>query len=1427
MDPEEMIYILENTIINNRDLSTALKKCILSNDLEDDCFIFFTLSLTMDFNESIFLINNFLEKILKSTPNDIFSFLILSYTISMLLNNHRPSNSLYDSLLQNLLNILDYPFKQNLSDPMKRISSKRISLVFSANNEEIIKKSFLYENITNHKGGNTLISNETVNNFIHHFKEAFELSLKGGTEKNTTSQLISSLSLSSLSIPFESCNDSLLQLITLLAPGLIMDVLERATFATGISRLPLHLLIPNFSEDNEQLSLILGISNSYKALVKNIPLTNNIPKLPLAPSLLFSLVAMSSNDSISDNIKKYFDSTISQFYSSNDLLEMIILLFDVTLEQQQFSSSSSSPSSSIKQIIALDRTLGLILDSKGKSIISQLILESFPGIVYYFQNHSWGIGTKTGKELRLYRLILLFISYCSKNDQIHNPDSIKNITSSILKIIYSLPLQSYDNHSDIIDLFDTLKTCYDIIIPLPPFNIIPSISSKKLQNYSENTCITIFNFITQIPSINKVQFGIISIIYFCQNIIESNDNGEEVCLIINYLLQESLEELGMRDIKNKWASSVWNLFSSHMKDLLEPLLSTRYRCERVFNSNGNNNDNGDDHLPPPPPPPPFSPSILPGTLGNLWNLFLKNQTNDPLLRILNGLSIPDQLAKDILSILLFIELIEDDDKSVSGIWKDIYFMITAGDNIDLVIGDVFHLLFEQISIITPALHKKIILKKRSLLKDIYHLIPMEKILLHLASSSSLQKKKMVLRIVEELFSLFNLKDDFIDLNVIVSKSFIGLNLPILESGYILENYSLEQPIMLRDYLMDDLESISKTSMDVNVEFMRILGKDLSYVEGMLKHDDSRSLLAYQELQRWGNNGDDIYLSCGNNYNSYNYIENILLKPSTKTTIKTKNILSQCLSINDEIMETGFKMTLRNLDVNDCSRILFGSKMISNKIPHNQRKTIEFGTNITLLYVNKLRLLKESKMAHLLIRNLKDINSSSSYDWRLDYYEAKIMFENGSFNPALRLLENIFIKDFSISAKIKSKIASLIAKITYKSKAFSDSSVRETFERCIDISTPMINSKVQYLFSLYLDECNGRFNDLNLTYQTIKSFAKTISFDQRYDRIACCRFFTLFFDVGDKASSSSTGGVNSLSSNDMAIIKKITSIMDRVVIKVPMFKFLPNLSQLASKICQCDNLILKNVQEFIVKLLHEYPHTVIWKIINFVLSINGTRKQKYSFIQASSQSNPLTQKLWNEYNKVCKILIDICALSPSNPKDNSINLSKSSLNKINSIDLSLVTTPMSSVIYRNSKDLDDDFVYISEFKSKLDVFPSLQKPKRLMVLCSDGVERSFLCKPKDDLRKDMRFLELASLTNDIIKSGHIITYAALPLNEEAGVIEWIDNTISLRSILFQLYKEKGISIDFAEVRDLQKTKNFSNTFTDVILKKYFILLYINF
>ena len=122
---------------------------------------------------------------------------------------------------------------------------------------------------------------------------------------------------------------------------------------------------------------------------------------------------------------------------------------------------------------------------------------------------------------------------------------------------------------------------------------------------------------------------------------------------------------------------------------------------------------------------------------------------------------------------------------------------------------------------------------------------------------------------------------------------------------------------------------------------------------------------------------------------------------------------------------------------------------------------------------------------------------------------------------------------------------------------------------------------------------------------------------------------------------------------------------------------------------------------------------------------------------------------------------------------------------------------SRVVYRLY--LVNCFKFTIGYGEEIEIMNSLQKPRKITLIGSDGKRYIFLCKPKDDLRKDGRLMEFNSMINRLLKKDPesrkrnllVRTYAVIPLNEECGLIEWVPNCVPFRHILVKLYKQKGI------------------------------------
>lgn len=166
----------------------------------------------------------------------------------------------------------------------------------------------------------------------------------------------------------------------------------------------------------------------------------------------------------------------------------------------------------------------------------------------------------------------------------------------------------------------------------------------------------------------------------------------------------------------------------------------------------------------------------------------------------------------------------------------------------------------------------------------------------------------------------------------------------------------------------------------------------------------------------------------------------------------------------------------------------------------------------------------------------------------------------------------------------------------------------------------------------------------------------------------------------------------------------------------------------------------------------------------------------------------------------------------------------------------VALPTSKNDMENHEPFSTDIPMISGFVDTVDVMNSLQRPKKLTMIGSDGKRYSFLCKPEDDLRKDSRLMELNSIINKLFRKDpetrkrglrikilitDIDTYAVIPLNEKCGLIEWVPNTVGFRTLLTRAYQTKGIYMHHADIKQMMSKSNVNlvEVFVKEILPKH--------
>ena len=309
----------------------------------------------------------------------------------------------------------------------------------------------------------------------------------------------------------------------------------------------------------------------------------------------------------------------------------------------------------------------------------------------------------------------------------------------------------------------------------------------------------------------------------------------------------------------------------------------------------------------------------------------------------------------------------------------------------------------------------------------------------------------------------------------------------------------------------------------------------------------------------------------------------------------------------------------------------------------------------------------------------------------------------------------------------------------------------------------------------------------------------------------------------KASKKSTTVAGKKSLDEMStILKRMCDFMDKFQEKMQKYYFLAAYSQLTSRICHSHPEVWRVLRIILLNVFLEFPHHSFWQLVSLVKSSYSTRASRAKeILEAAKSMNPKLTNFINDAYKLSDQCVKLSDEKSSTGKRDSLKrLSPAMYKHLTSGTIAPImlpttrnmtlTLPSSEIVasgvtsggsgasaYNPFREL----VYINGVEDEVLVMESLVKPKKIEFRGSDGKRYPFLAKPKDDLRRDSRLVDFNNLINKLFirdpearkRNLRVRTYTAIPLNETNGIIEWINNLQSLRSIILTGLKNKVESI----------------------------------
>ena len=302
-----------------------------------------------------------------------------------------------------------------------------------------------------------------------------------------------------------------------------------------------------------------------------------------------------------------------------------------------------------------------------------------------------------------------------------------------------------------------------------------------------------------------------------------------------------------------------------------------------------------------------------------------------------------------------------------------------------------------------------------------------------------------------------------------------------------------------------------------------------------------------------------------------------------------------------------------------------------------------------------------------------------------------------------------------------------------------------------------------------------------------------------------RLLTIFFDVGSFVAELSPKGKPSKIHREALV--SVLNAMNTLSQSLPTYLWLSVLPQLISRIIHEQNEVFLCNQKILIKATQKYPHQALWMLASSLMSNTESRKRRTAAIVHSARSTSNNEKPFQHFDRLHRQLMAVCN-KQVDKKTRRLTFSQDFPDVAHYLAAEViipVRTVMNLELPPEGAPVHDDvhvpftsMVFFNAVKDGIDLLPSLMRPKKIRVVGSDGIEYGFLAKPKDDLRKDTRMMEMAHILNRVFsidpscrqRSMKMRTFVVTPLTEDSGLVEWVPKTQGFRMCCQEVYVLDG-------------------------------------
>lgn len=300
-------------------------------------------------------------------------------------------------------------------------------------------------------------------------------------------------------------------------------------------------------------------------------------------------------------------------------------------------------------------------------------------------------------------------------------------------------------------------------------------------------------------------------------------------------------------------------------------------------------------------------------------------------------------------------------------------------------------------------------------------------------------------------------------------------------------------------------------------------------------------------------------------------------------------------------------------------------------------------------------------------------------------------------------------------------------------------------------------------------------------EAISNYLKSLTLGSSFVFHSLSRSIVLFSKVG----SAFVDGTLKRCEKELAGLK-VTFM--KSLEQIPPAVLLCGITHLIGRFCHKCAHVSETVKRYLQRVIENFPSQACWNLLILINSVNERIRAKAhelmvadsSFMQCIEFSKELMeigqrQKETRKYLSLARDFKDIRQITNT---------------KVVVPKLCYLTAVIPGKCGGARRDVQQTLPTVVRINDRIQVMHSMVQPKKIEIECSDGRTCNFLCKPKDDLRRDNRVMEIISVMNRLFdrdpecrrRSLGAVTFSAIPIREDAGIIEWVSDTITLRAAI---------------------------------------------